>query len=269
MVDAVGQRDHRRARARRVLVIGGVQGWRWWSGKQRRGGVGALLRRSAMPRARTTPPRRRTRWRSSPTSYARHRLRAARGAAVREDALRQRRSRRREGAAARGWSSTRSEDELKAIARFRLAEVQLDEKQYDDALRTLDAKHRDAFAGVYADLRGDALAAAGRVAEARTAYQTALAKLDPKSPYRNYVQVKHDALGGAAPAAAAAPTVLRRAGTPAAAGKAPAPAAVQPHAEGARAGRGEMTSVAARARAGLRGSLRRAGGRLRELSDRR
>ncbi len=44
------------------------------------------------------------------------------------------------------------EDELKAIARFRLAEVLLDEKKYDDALRTLDAKTDDAFAALYADL---------------------------------------------------------------------------------------------------------------------
>ena len=73
---------------------------------------------------------------------------------------------------------------------------------------------------MFADLRGDALAAAGRAADARTAYQTALAKLDPKSPYRNYVQVKHDALGGTRrrpaavepPAAGDAPT--RRAPAP-------------------------------------------------------
>jgi predicted negative regulator of RcsB-dependent stress response len=88
------------------------------------------------------------------------------------------------------------EDELRQIARYRLAEVQLDEKQYDDALRTLDARHDEAFTGIYADLRGDILAATGRAAEARSAYQTAVARLDPKSPYRSYVQVKLDALGG-------------------------------------------------------------------------
>ena len=55
-----------------------------------------------------------------------------------------------------------AEDELKQIARFRLAAIQFDAKQYDDALRTLDAKHDEPFAGVYADLRGDILAAAGR-----------------------------------------------------------------------------------------------------------
>ena len=105
-----------------------------------------------------------------------------------------------------------SEDELQAVARYRLAQVQIDEKQYDAALATLDAKHPPAFDGLYADLRGDALAAAGRPADARTAYETALAKLDPKSAYRNYVQAKHDAIPVAPKVAEAAP------------GNAPAPA---------------------------------------------
>jgi len=90
-----------------------------------------------------------------------------------------------------------SGDELKAIARFRLAQAMLDEKQYDDALKTLDVKTDDAFAGLFADLKGDILAAAGKNAEAKSAYETALAKIDPKSPYRAFVQVKFDALGGA------------------------------------------------------------------------
>jgi len=91
------------------------------------------------------------------------------------------------------------EQELKEIARYRLAGLMLNDGE--------------PFAGLYADLRGDAYSAAGRTAEARTAYQEALTKFDAKSPYRNYVQVKLEALGGAAPAAtgasapAAAPAV--------------------------------------------------------------
>jgi predicted negative regulator of RcsB-dependent stress response len=90
-----------------------------------------------------------------------------------------------------------SEDDLKTIARFRLAQAMLDEKQYDAALATLDVKIDDAFTGVFADLKGDILASAGKNDEARAAYQIALAKIDPKSPYRAFVQVKFDALGGA------------------------------------------------------------------------
>lgn len=90
-----------------------------------------------------------------------------------------------------------SEDELKTIARFRLAEALLDDKQYDEAVRLLDVKTDEAFAGVYADLKGDILLAAGKPVEAKAAYEIALAKLDPKSPYRAFIQVKHDALGAA------------------------------------------------------------------------
>jgi tetratricopeptide (TPR) repeat protein len=119
---------------------------------------------------------------------------------------------------------------LKQIARLRLAEILLDEKQYDEALRVLDAKHDQPFAGIYADTRGDVLAAAGRLDEARNEYQTALAQLDPKSAYRNLVQLKLDALpapaatpvnaGIAAPAPAAAQAPASALATPAA----PAPA---------------------------------------------
>ncbi len=90
-----------------------------------------------------------------------------------------------------------NEDELQAIARFRLAQAMLDEKQYDEALKMLDIKTDDAFTGVFADLKGDILITAGKPTEAKAAYETALAKIDPKSPYRAFVQVKFDALGGA------------------------------------------------------------------------
>jgi predicted negative regulator of RcsB-dependent stress response len=111
------------------------------------------------------------------------------------------------------------EQELKEIARYRLAELMLNEKQYDEALKMLDAKYSEPFAGLYADLRGDAHAAAGHTEDARTAYKEALAKFDAKSSYRNYVQVKLDSLGvsaisapsaapAAAPSAAPAPTAV-------------------------------------------------------------
>ncbi len=89
-----------------------------------------------------------------------------------------------------------SDAELLQVTRYRLAEAWLDEGKSDEALKLLDAKTDDAFTGVYADLRGDALAAAGRNDDARKAYEIALAKLDARSPYRNFVEVKFQALGG-------------------------------------------------------------------------
>jgi predicted negative regulator of RcsB-dependent stress response len=86
------------------------------------------------------------------------------------------------------------EDELKDLVRLHLASILLDEKKYDDALRLLEAKHGESFDGLYADLKGDVLTAAGKVAEARTAYQVALSKMGGKSSYSDIVQIKLDAL---------------------------------------------------------------------------
>ena len=87
------------------------------------------------------------------------------------------------------------DDEMRDIARLRVAGVLLDEKKFDEALKLLDAKHVAAFDGLYADLKGDILAVQNKRAEARSAYQMALEKSDPRSNYRQLVQVKLDALG--------------------------------------------------------------------------
>jgi predicted negative regulator of RcsB-dependent stress response len=86
------------------------------------------------------------------------------------------------------------EDELKDLVRLRLAGILLDERKHDEALRLLETKHGESFAGLYADLKGDVLTAAGKVAEARAAYQMALDKLGKKGTYHNIVQMKLDAL---------------------------------------------------------------------------
>lgn len=89
------------------------------------------------------------------------------------------------------------ESGLQDTARLKLASVLLDEKQYDAALKQLDAAHPEAFTGLYADLRGDVLSAQGKTAEARAAYQQAYDKIDPNSMYRNLIQLKMDGLGSA------------------------------------------------------------------------
>lgn len=87
------------------------------------------------------------------------------------------------------------EPEIKDIARLRLAGILLDEKKYNEALGLLSAPHGESFAGLYADLKGDVLAASGKIAEARVAYQQAIGKLSgSKSAYQNIVQIKLDAL---------------------------------------------------------------------------
>ncbi|SFI25453.1 tetratricopeptide repeat protein [Nitrosomonas sp. Nm34] len=94
------------------------------------------------------------------------------------------------------WVLDRSkEPELKDIARLRLAGILLDEKKYEEALNLLNAQHGEPFSGLYADLKGDILAASGKIAEARIAYQQGIDKLSGgRSAYQNIVQMKLDAL---------------------------------------------------------------------------
>lgn len=91
------------------------------------------------------------------------------------------------------------EDELRDVARLRLAGVLFDEKKPDEALKLLDVKHVTAFDGLYADLKGDILASQNKLAEARAAYQIALEKSEARGNYKQVVQAKLDQIGGAKP----------------------------------------------------------------------
>ncbi|WP_206952307.1 tetratricopeptide repeat protein [Trinickia acidisoli] len=89
------------------------------------------------------------------------------------------------------------DDEYKQIAKLRLAAVLLDEKAYDAGLALLDGTPVEGFQGAVADRRGDLLAAEGKRADARAAYQLALSSLGKSdTSARQLVQFKLDALGG-------------------------------------------------------------------------
>ena len=87
-------------------------------------------------------------------------------------------------------------DGLRAVARLRLASVQIGEKAYDDALKTLSGSFPAQYTALVADRRGDVLAAQGKREEARTAYREALDKLEAGSPLRRLIDAKLDGLGG-------------------------------------------------------------------------
>jgi len=201
-----------------AVVVAGVQGWRWYNGKRAEEAgamyqaVSAAIRKNDAPRSRDAIAQLEDKF--AGTGYApRAALLYARMLYDAGD---------KAGAKLQlQWAIDHAEeDEIKAIARYRLAQAQIDERAFDQALATLDAKHPDAFEGLYADLRGDALAAAGRTAEARSAYQVATAKLDSKSQYQQYVRVKLDALGGAPADTLAPPAKGEAKAAPAASAKA-------------------------------------------------
>jgi predicted negative regulator of RcsB-dependent stress response len=102
------------------------------------------------------------------------------------------------------WVLEHGNEEYQAVARVRLAGILLDEQAYDEALKVLAGATAPQFAGAVADRRGDILVAQNKLAEARTAYQAALAATDKNSPGRQLIELKLEAIGGsAAPAKAA------------------------------------------------------------------
>ena len=96
-----------------------------------------------------------------------------------------------------GWVADNAKDELRDIARLRLASLLLDEQAHDEALKQLAATHRPAFAASFLELKGDVMSAQGNAAEARAAYKAALEKLSSKDggTVRELLQQKIDSLG--------------------------------------------------------------------------
>lgn len=98
--------------------------------------------------------------------------------------------------AALGWVSEKSSDEAyQAIARLRLAALDVEAKAYDQALKTLEAPMPKAFEALAADRRGDVYLAQGKTDEARQQYETAWRGFGQRVEYRNLVEIKLASLG--------------------------------------------------------------------------
>jgi predicted negative regulator of RcsB-dependent stress response len=85
---------------------------------------------------------------------------------------------------------------LATLANLRRARILLDGGDAAAALALADAQPDDMFAGIAAELRGDALHALDRDEEARQAYQDALTELETGAPNRRIVEMKLSDLGG-------------------------------------------------------------------------
>lgn len=86
---------------------------------------------------------------------------------------------------------------LVAVARLRLAGIQMDAKQFEQALKTISADVPAEFAALVQDRRGDILLAQGKKDEATKAYLAAWNGLDATVEYRRFVDGKLTALGQA------------------------------------------------------------------------
>lgn len=96
-----------------------------------------------------------------------------------------------------------TQEEMKTIARLRLAALLGEAKDHEAALKQLEGIKAAGFEALAADRRGDLLLAQGKPAEARTAYQAAWAAMDDKVEYKRVLEAKLTALGAPPPASAA------------------------------------------------------------------
>lgn len=79
------------------------------------------------------------------------------------------------------------------IARLRLARLQMDQGQYDEALSTLNIPDPGSFQTLIAELRGDIFVHQGNIQRAREAYGLAMTGADPMGS--RFLELKLSALG--------------------------------------------------------------------------
>ena len=176
------------------VVAGSWRGWQWYEGNQAvqaRGYFEALeeagRQKSDESVARINAAMQTLRADYSATDYA------ARGALVAASAL----AERNDLVAARTqleWLVKSKHAALVPVAKLRLAGLLFEQKDFDAALAQLKDPSAS-FAGLYADRRGDILAAQGKSTEARSAWTQAIELLGAVNPLTPVVKLKLDALG--------------------------------------------------------------------------
>ena len=177
-----------------LVVVLGWQGWNWYEGSQAQQARGYYdaLERAAAQDSSDSVPRIEAAMQALQTDFGKTDY-AARAALVAAQAL----ASRNELAAATQplkWLATSNHVALAPVAKLRLAGLYLDQGNYDQALAELNTPP-DSFKALYADRRGDILAAQGKRQEAVAAWQEAIDLLGPADALTNVVQLKIDTMG--------------------------------------------------------------------------
>ena len=98
--------------------------------------------------------------------------------------------------AALKWATESASDDANTqLARLRLANLQIQQKAFDDAAKTLTKSFTPAFAGLALDIQGDLFMAQNKSQEAVKAYTEAWSKLEVNNEYRRLLLAKLNALG--------------------------------------------------------------------------
>ena len=100
------------------------------------------------------------------------------------------------------WAAANASDEIRDLAKLRLATILLDEKEFDAALAQLARSDTPAFEARFADTRGDILLTQDKKADALREFELAKTKLDssnvqPNNIYRQLLEQKINSLAGA------------------------------------------------------------------------
>ncbi len=179
-----------------MIALASWQGWRWYEAHRATQAMGyfealqdASTQQGDEAAARIKAASDTLRDDFSKTAYA------ARGALIAAHALQA----RGDVAGAREqleWLVNTKDPAMQPLARLRLAGLLLDQKEYDAALAQLNDAP-PAFAQLYADRRGDVLAAQGKRDDALAAWQGAAKDIEAGDPLGQVLQLKIDALGGA------------------------------------------------------------------------
>ncbi len=88
-----------------------------------------------------------------------------------------------------------ADDGLKQIVKIRLANSQLAQKKYDEALKTLSTVSLEAFKATADEARGDIYVAKNDLANAKKSYQSAWNKLIETKQERQILQIKLESVG--------------------------------------------------------------------------
>lgn len=178
-----------------TAVVGGWRAWQWYEGHQssQARGYFEALEEAGRSQGEESVARINAAMKTLRSEYAATDY-AARGALVAASAL----AARKDLSGARAqleWLSQTKHAALVPVSRLRLAALFLDQKEYELALAQLkDAP--PSFEGLFADRRGDVLAAQGKPAEAKKAWNEAIETLGATNPLTPIVKLKLDALGG-------------------------------------------------------------------------
>ncbi len=187
-----------------IILLGAYAGWFWWAGHQRDQALKASAMFDALEVAAQAGDADKAGRVLADLQRDFPRTAYAQQAALAAAKVQFEKGQTDAAKASLAWAAEKAgEDEYKTIARLRLAAILAGSKQYDEALKQLDAAKAEGFEALVADRRGDVLAAAGKKDEAKAAYQAAYKAMDEKVDYRRLIEAKLMALGGAPDAPAA------------------------------------------------------------------